>query len=219
MPDRRMKLVLEDGTEAGGIAFGEALPVAGEVVFNTAMTGHVETLTTGPFNMQFLAKRNDVKVVGCNVRASRCFPFVSEVAGNNHVVGAMRRMLGVRRPVANHSPDLEFVAVKVPMFSFSRPVGADAVLVSKRAVPARPGASGTTSTRPSCMRSSRQVLGNRSGALAIARTVAGEVLVCRRGTCHRRGARTSDLRNGWHGRSPARIGHYRYTPREARWSR
>jgi hypothetical protein len=123
-----MKLVLEDGTLAEGIAFGEALPAAGEVVFNTGMTGYLEALTTGPFNMQVLAKRNDVKVIECNVRASRSFPFVLKATGANYVVEAMRRMLGVRRPVANRSLELEFVTVKAPMFSFSRLVGPDPML-------------------------------------------------------------------------------------------
>ena len=50
---------------------------------------------TGPFNVQFLAKHNAVKVIECNLRASRSFPFVSKVTGNNFVVEAMRRMLGV----------------------------------------------------------------------------------------------------------------------------
>jgi len=83
---------------------------------------------TGPFNMQFLAKLNTVKVIECNLRASRSFPFVSKVTGTNYVVEAMRRMLGLRRPVGNHNLELDFVAVKAPMFSFSRLIGADPML-------------------------------------------------------------------------------------------
>jgi len=83
---------------------------------------------TGPFNMQFLAKLNTVKVIECNLRASRSFPFVSKVTGTNYVVEAMRRMLGMRRPVGNHNLELDFVAVKAPMFSFSRLIGADPML-------------------------------------------------------------------------------------------
>jgi carbamoyl-phosphate synthase large subunit len=49
---------------------------------------------TGPFNVQYLAKHNEVKVIECNLRASRSFPFVSKVTGNNFVIEAMRRMLG-----------------------------------------------------------------------------------------------------------------------------
>ena len=83
---------------------------------------------TGPFNIQFLAKHNSVKVIECNLRASRSFPFVSKVTGQNFAVEAMRRMLGVRRTLANRSLDLDYVGVKVPMFSFSRLVGADPML-------------------------------------------------------------------------------------------
>jgi carbamoyl-phosphate synthase large subunit len=83
---------------------------------------------TGPFNMQFLAKHNAVKVIECNLRASRSFPFVSKVTNANYAAEATRRMLGVRRPVKNESLDLDYVGVKVPMFSFSRLVGADPLL-------------------------------------------------------------------------------------------
>ncbi len=80
---------------------------------------------TGPFNVQFLAKHNAVKVIECNLRASRSFPFVSKVTGNNFAREAMRRMLGASRSVTNNSLDLDYVGVKAPMFSFSRLVGAD----------------------------------------------------------------------------------------------
>ena len=84
---------------------------------------------TGPFNMQFLAKHNAVKVIECNLRASRSFPFVSKVTGQNFAGEAMRRMLGVRRqPIVNQGLDLDYVGVKTPMFSFSRLVGADPML-------------------------------------------------------------------------------------------
>ncbi len=52
---------------------------------------------TGPFNVQFVAKNNVVKVIECNLRASRSFPFVSKVLGVNFAGEAMRRMLGLRR--------------------------------------------------------------------------------------------------------------------------
>lgn len=83
---------------------------------------------TGPFNMQFLAKHNAVKVIECNLRASRSFPFVSKVTNANYAAEATRRMLGVRRTVHNESLDLDYVGVKVPMFSFSRLIGADPML-------------------------------------------------------------------------------------------
>jgi carbamoyl-phosphate synthase large subunit len=83
---------------------------------------------TGPFNVQFLAKHNAVRVIECNLRASRSFPFVSKVTGVNFAREAMRRMLGVTGPLRNDSLNLDHVAVKAPMFSFSRIVGADPVL-------------------------------------------------------------------------------------------
>jgi carbamoyl-phosphate synthase large subunit len=83
---------------------------------------------TGPFNVQFLAKHNAVKVIECNLRASRSFPFVSKVTGNNFSREAMRRMLGVAGAVKNDSLNLDHVGVKAPMFSFSRLVGADPML-------------------------------------------------------------------------------------------
>ena len=85
---------------------------------------------TGPFNVQFIAKHNVVKVIECNLRASRSFPFVSKVLGVNFAAEAMRRMLGLgpgAAPVV--SPlELNYVGVKVPMFSFGRLVGADPML-------------------------------------------------------------------------------------------
>src|SRR4029077_618691 len=85
-------------------------------------------MITGPFNVQFLARHNTVKVIECNLRASRSFPFVSKVTGENFAAEAMNRMLGVSREIVNRSLDLDFVGVKAPMFSFSRVAGADPML-------------------------------------------------------------------------------------------
>jgi len=83
---------------------------------------------TGPFNMQFLAKHQSVKVIECNLRASRSFPFVSKVLGQNFAAEATNRMLGEKKITHNDSLGLDFVGVKVPMFSFARIVGADPML-------------------------------------------------------------------------------------------
>jgi carbamoyl-phosphate synthase large subunit len=83
---------------------------------------------TGPFNVQFLARHNAVKVIECNLRASRSFPFVSKVTGENFAAEAMRRMLGVSRPIASRGLELDYVGVKAPMFSFRRLNGADPML-------------------------------------------------------------------------------------------
>jgi carbamoyl-phosphate synthase large subunit len=83
---------------------------------------------TGPFNLQLLVKHGRVRVIECNLRASRSLPFVSKVTGTNFVREAVRRMLGVRKPVESRALDLDYVAVKVPQFSFARLVGADPIL-------------------------------------------------------------------------------------------
>ena len=83
-----------------------------------------ELSITGPFNIQFLARHNAVKVIECNLRAPRSFPFVSKVIGENFAAEAMRRMLGVARRIVNPNLlDFGYVAVKAPMFSFARVAG------------------------------------------------------------------------------------------------
>ncbi len=84
---------------------------------------------SGPFNIQFLAKNNDIKVIECNLRASRSFPFVSKVLKLNFIDLATRVMLGenVEKP-AKSAFDLDYVGVKASQFSFSRLGGADPVL-------------------------------------------------------------------------------------------
>jgi carbamoyl-phosphate synthase / aspartate carbamoyltransferase len=84
---------------------------------------------TGPFNIQFIAKDNEIKVIECNVRASRSFPFVSKVMGVDLIEMATKAIAGlplVEYPPVNIPPD--YVGVKVPQFSFSRLSGADPVL-------------------------------------------------------------------------------------------
>ena len=98
---------------------------------------------TGPFNAQFLARHNEVKVE-CNLRASRSFPFVSKVTGTNYAREATRRMLGIREPIANNSLDLDYVGVKVPMFSFGRITGADPMLGVEMASTGEVGCLGTS---------------------------------------------------------------------------
>jgi carbamoyl-phosphate synthase large subunit len=83
----------------------------------------------GPFNIQFLAKGNEVSVIECNLRASRSFPFVSKVLRINFVETAAQVMMGRPVPVHNGSAtDLDYVGVKAPQFSFTRLEGADPVL-------------------------------------------------------------------------------------------
>ncbi len=84
---------------------------------------------TGPFNMQFLAKDNDIKVIECNLRASRSFPFVSKVMKLNLIEIATKVMLGVPVDKPDKSLfELDYVGVKAPQFSFARLLNADPVL-------------------------------------------------------------------------------------------
>jgi carbamoyl-phosphate synthase large subunit len=84
---------------------------------------------SGPFNIQYLAKDNDIKVIECNLRASRSFPFVSKVLKINFIDLATRVMLGLPvAPPAKNEFDLDYVGIKASQFSFSRLQKADPVL-------------------------------------------------------------------------------------------
>jgi len=84
---------------------------------------------SGPFNIQFLAKGNEIKVIECNLRASRSFPFVSKVLKINFIELATRIMLGQRIEKPNKSAfDLDYVGIKASQFSFARLQKADPVL-------------------------------------------------------------------------------------------
>lgn len=84
---------------------------------------------SGPFNIQFLARDNDIKVIECNLRASRSFPFVSKVLKCNLIEIATKVMLGEKVEKPSESLfELDYVGVKAPQFSFSRLQKADPVL-------------------------------------------------------------------------------------------
>ncbi|WP_046243352.1 carbamoyl-phosphate synthase (glutamine-hydrolyzing) large subunit [Hymenobacter terrenus] len=85
---------------------------------------------SGPFNIQFLEKNGEIRVIECNIRASRSYPFVSKVSGNNLIQKATQVLLGkkVERDESERVYDLPFVGVKAPQFSFTRLPGADPVL-------------------------------------------------------------------------------------------
>ncbi|MFC1655718.1 carbamoyl-phosphate synthase (glutamine-hydrolyzing) large subunit [Patescibacteria group bacterium] len=88
---------------------------------------------SGPFNIQFLARANEIKVIECNLRASRSFPFSSKVTGYNFIEIATKAMINKSNdPMLTsqeyNTLDLDYVGVKAPQFSFSRLKGADPVL-------------------------------------------------------------------------------------------
>ena len=98
------------------------------IVEATAKIGKALDIT-GPYNIQFIAKDNDIKVIECNVRASRSFPFVSKVVGVDLIEMATKAMLDL--PIVPYPGERlpeDYCAVKVPQFSFSRLAGADPVL-------------------------------------------------------------------------------------------
>jgi len=84
---------------------------------------------SGPFNIQYLAKNNDVKVIECNLRASRSFPFVSKVLKHNFIETATRIMLGEKtEPINSSTFDIDYIGIKASQFSFARLHKADPVL-------------------------------------------------------------------------------------------
>lgn len=84
---------------------------------------------TGPFNIQFISKDNEVKVIECNLRASRTFPFISKTFDFNFISLATKAMAGLPLKAGSFSlVDLDYVGVKAPMFSFTRLQGADPTL-------------------------------------------------------------------------------------------
>lgn len=84
---------------------------------------------SGPFNIQYLAKNNDVKVIECNLRASRSFPFVSKILKRNFIETATRIMLGEQVEKADSSTfDIDYIGIKASQFSFARLHKADPVL-------------------------------------------------------------------------------------------
>ena len=84
---------------------------------------------SGPFNIQYLAKNNEVKVIECNLRASRSFPFVSKVVKRNFIETATKIMLGEQVQRADSSDfDIDHIGVKASQFSFARLHRADPIL-------------------------------------------------------------------------------------------
>lgn len=83
---------------------------------------------TGPFNMQLIAKDNQLKVIECNVRVSRSFPFVSKTLDHDFVAMATRVIVGCEVEPVDVLYGCGKIGVKVPQFSFSRLAGADVLM-------------------------------------------------------------------------------------------
>jgi carbamoyl-phosphate synthase large subunit len=129
---------ISEHVEFAGVHSGDATMVfpAQKIYFETArrikrIARQIakELDITGPFNIQFLAKDNDIKVIECNLRASRSMPFVSKVLKSNLIELATKVMLGVPAEKPGKTVfELDYVGVKAPQFSFSRLAKADPVL-------------------------------------------------------------------------------------------
>ncbi len=133
-----MAYAISEHVEFAGVHSGDATMVfpAQKIYFETArrikrISRQIakELNISGPFNIQYLAKDNDIKVIECNLRASRSMPFVSKVLRTNLIELATRIMLGIPVEKPNKSLfELDYVGVKAPQFSFSRLAKADPVL-------------------------------------------------------------------------------------------
>ncbi len=129
---------ISEHVEFAGVHSGDATMVfpAQKIYFETArrikrISRQIakELNISGPFNIQFLAKDNDIKVIECNLRASRSMPFVSKVLKTNLIELATKVMLGLPAEKPGKTVfELDYVGVKAPQFSFSRLAKADPVL-------------------------------------------------------------------------------------------
>jgi carbamoyl-phosphate synthase/aspartate carbamoyltransferase len=130
--------VVSEHVENAGVHSGDATLVVPpqdldpetvrRIVEATAKIGKALDIT-GPYNIQFIAKDNDIKVIECNVRASRSFPFISKVVGTDLIEMATKAIMGYPvTPYPGVKLPEDYCAVKVPQFSFSRLAGADPVL-------------------------------------------------------------------------------------------
>lgn len=133
-----VEYAISEHVEFAGVHSGDATLVfpAQKIYFETArrikrISRKIakELNISGPFNIQFLAKNNEVKVIECNLRASRSFPFVSKVLKRNFIETATRIMLDASYEKPDNSNfDIDWIGVKASQFSFSRLHNADPVL-------------------------------------------------------------------------------------------
>ena len=133
-----VEYAISEHIEYAGVHSGDATLVfpAQQIYFATArqikkISRRIaqELNISGPFNIQFLARKNEVKVIECNLRASRSFPFVSKVLKRNFIETATRIMLDAPYTQPDKSAfDIDRIGVKASQFSFARLQNADPVL-------------------------------------------------------------------------------------------
>lgn len=129
--------VISEHIENAGVHSGDATIVLPPQTLNDETQHKIEQAgraiaraldITGPFNIQFLAKDNQVYVIEANLRASRTFPFISKVTGVNFIETFVDALFAEDEIAPIPIPPLAFTAVKAPQFSFSRLTGADPIL-------------------------------------------------------------------------------------------
>ncbi|MGB8344986.1 MAG: carbamoyl-phosphate synthase (glutamine-hydrolyzing) large subunit [Ktedonobacteraceae bacterium] len=128
--------VISEHIENAGVHSGDATIALPPQTLNDETKRNIEVVgraiaqtleITGPFNIQFLAKDNQVYVIETNLRASRTFPFISKVTGVNFIALFIDALFTDNIPMVT-IPALNFTAVKAPQFSFARLTGADPLL-------------------------------------------------------------------------------------------
>ena len=129
--------VVTEHVENAGVHSGDATLILPPQDLDPETVAKIEIATakvvnalnvTGPCNIQFIAKNNEIKIIECNVRASRSFPFVSKVMGVDLIEMSTRAIMGENVVPYPELEKIDYVAVKVPQFSFSRLAGADPIL-------------------------------------------------------------------------------------------
>ncbi|XP_014278471.1 multifunctional protein r [Halyomorpha halys] len=130
-------MAVSEHVENAGVHSGDATLVTPPQDINQETLNKILTISravasslevTGPFNMQLIAKDNELKVIECNVRVSRSFPFVSKTLDHDFVATATRVIVGEQVEPVDVLMGCGKVGVKVPVFSFSRLAGADVML-------------------------------------------------------------------------------------------
>lgn len=130
-------LAISEHVENAGVHSGDATLVTPPQDINAETLDRIKQIArdiaalldvTGPFNMQLIAKNNQLKVIECNVRVSRSFPFVSKTLNHDFVAMATRVIVGMSVEPVDVLHGCGKVGVKVPQFSFSRLAGADVML-------------------------------------------------------------------------------------------
>ncbi|KOC66587.1 CAD protein [Habropoda laboriosa] len=130
-------MAVSEHVENAGVHSGDATLVTPPQDINTETLAKIKMMSkaiaaslgvTGPFNMQLIAKDNELKVIECNVRVSRSFPFVSKTLDYDFVAMATRLIVGEPVDPVDVLAGCGKVGIKVPQFSFSRLAGADVML-------------------------------------------------------------------------------------------